>query len=115
MQLTFDTISPYNICADRLGITKTCKPWIATMANWKGKACHVPETPKDISYYIHSKMAELNSSGNFIVESTREYLPDQKKSVLVSRQRYNVVRYISYVPHIQLKGIKYEKIHRDTY
>lgn len=81
MQLTFDTISPYNICADRLGITKTCKPWIATMANWKGKTCHISETPKDISYYIHSKMAELNSSGNFIVESTREYLPDQKKSV----------------------------------
>ena len=81
MQLTFDAISPYNICADRLGITKTCKPWIATMANWKGKTCHVPETPKDISYYIHSKMAELNSSGNFIVESTREYLLYQKKSV----------------------------------
>ena len=33
VQLTFDAISPYNICADRLGITKTCKPWIATMAN----------------------------------------------------------------------------------
>jgi hypothetical protein len=81
LQLTFDAISPYNICADRLGLTKTCKPWIATMANWKGKTCHVPETPKDISYYIHSRMAELNSSGNFIVESTREYLPDQKKSV----------------------------------
>jgi len=33
----------------------------------------------------------------------------------VSRQRYNVVRYISYVPHIQLKGIKYEEIHCDAY
>ena len=36
-------------------------------------------SPKDISYYIHSKMAELNASGNFIIEATREYLPDQKK------------------------------------
>ena len=28
---------------------------------------------------------------------------------------YDVVRYIEYVPHIQLEGIKYEEIHRDTY
>ena len=33
---------------------------------------------------------------------------------LVSRQPYNVVRYISYVPHIQLEGIKHEEIHRDA-
>ncbi len=35
MQLKFDTISPYNICADRLGITKTCNHWVATIADWK--------------------------------------------------------------------------------
>jgi len=35
-------------------------------------------------------------------------------SSLVSRQPYNVVRYISYVPHIQLEGIKHEEIHRDA-
>lgn len=34
--------------------------------------------------------------------------------ILVSRQPYNVVRYISYVPHIQLEGIKHEEIHRDA-
>jgi hypothetical protein len=79
--LKFDTISPYNICADRLGITKTCNRWVATIANWKGKASHVKENPKQISYYIDSKMAELKTSGDFIVESTREYLPDQKKTV----------------------------------
>jgi len=33
---------------------------------------------------------------------------------LVSRQPYNVVRYISYVPHIQLEGIEHEEIHRDA-
>jgi len=33
---------------------------------------------------------------------------------IVSRQPYNVVRYISYVPHIQLEGIKHEEIHRDA-
>ncbi len=54
MQLKFDTISPYNICADRLGITRTCNHWIATMANWKGKTSHVKENPKQISYYIDS-------------------------------------------------------------
>lgn len=81
MQLKFDTISPYNICADRLGITKTCNHWVATIANWKGKPSHVKENPKQISYYIDSKMTELKASGDFIVESTREYLPDQKKTV----------------------------------
>lgn len=81
MQLKFDTISPYNICADRLGITKTCNRWVATIANWNGKTSHVKENPKQISYYIDSKMAELKASGDFIVESTREYLPDQKKTV----------------------------------
>lgn len=81
MQLKFDTISPYNICADRLGITKTCNHWVATIANWKGKPSHVKENPKQISYYIDSKMAELKASGDFIVESTREYLPNQKKTV----------------------------------
>jgi hypothetical protein len=34
---------------------------------------------------------------------------------LVSSQPYNVVKYISYVPHIQLEGIKHEEIHRDAY
>lgn len=81
LQLKFDTISPYNICADRLGITKTCNHWVATIANWKGKPSHVKENPKQISYYIDSKMAELKASGDFIVESTREYLPDKKKTV----------------------------------
>jgi hypothetical protein len=81
LQLKFDTISPYNICADRLGITKTCNHWVATIANWNGKPSHVKENPKQISYYIDSKMAELKASGDFIVESTREYLPDQKKAV----------------------------------
>ncbi len=81
LQLKFDTISPYNICADRLGITKTCNHWVATIANWKGKPSHVKENPKQISYYIDSKMAELKASGDFIVESTREYLPNQKKTV----------------------------------
>jgi hypothetical protein len=81
LQLKFDTISPYNICADRLGITKTCNHWVATIANWNGKPSHVKENPKQISYYIDSKMAELKASGDFIVESTREYLPNQKKTV----------------------------------
>jgi len=36
------------------------------------------------------------------------------ESNLVSRQPYNVIRYISYVPHIQLEGIEHEEIHRDT-
>lgn len=35
--------------------------------------------------------------------------------ILVSSQPYNVVKYISYVPHIQLEGIKHEEIHRDAY
>ena len=35
-------------------------------------------------------------------------------NTLVSRQPYNVVRYISYIPHIQLEGIKHEEIHRDA-
>jgi len=35
-------------------------------------------------------------------------------TILVSRQPYNVVRYISYVPHIQLEGIEHEEIHRDA-
>ena len=81
MQLKLSAISPYNICADRLGITKTCNHWVATIANWKEKSSHVKENPKQISYYIDSKMAELKASGDFIVESTREYLPDQKKTV----------------------------------
>ena len=34
---------------------------------------------------------------------------------LVSSQPYNVVKYISYVPYIQLEGIEYEEIHRDAY
>ena len=34
---------------------------------------------------------------------------------LVSSQPYNVVKYISYVPNIQLEGIEYEEIHRDAY
>jgi len=34
---------------------------------------------------------------------------------LVSSQSYNVVKYISYVPHIQLEGIKHEEIHCDAY
>jgi len=33
----------------------------------------------------------------------------------VSSQPYNVVKYISYVPNIQLEGIEYEEIHRDAY
>jgi adenylate kinase family enzyme len=37
------------------------------------------------------------------------------KSTLVSSQSYNVVKYISYVPHIQLEGIKHEEIHCDAY
>jgi len=36
-------------------------------------------------------------------------------AVLVSSQPYNVVKYISYVPNIQLEGIEYEEIHRDAY
>jgi hypothetical protein len=52
MQLKFSAISPYNICADRLGITKTCNRWVASIANWKGKPSHVKENPKQISYYI---------------------------------------------------------------
>ena len=36
-------------------------------------------------------------------------------SILVSSQLYNVVKYIPYAPHIQLEGIKHEKIHRDAY
>ena len=36
------------------------------------------------------------------------------KVPLVSSQRYNVVKYIMYVLHNQLKGIEYEEIHRDT-
>jgi len=38
-----------------------------------------------------------------------------KKKSLVSSQPYNVVKYISYVPYIQLEGIEYEEIHRDAY
>jgi len=34
---------------------------------------------------------------------------------LVSSQPYNVLKYISYVPHIQLEGIEYEEIHCNTY
>ncbi|MCE8423245.1 MAG: hypothetical protein J5U19_10960 [Candidatus Methanoperedens sp.] len=64
-----------------LGITKTCNHWIGTIANWNGKTSHVKENPKQISYYIDSKMAELKASGDFIVESTREYMPNQKKTV----------------------------------
>jgi hypothetical protein len=81
LQLKFDTISPYNICADRLGITRTCNHWVATIANWKAKTSHVKENPKQISYYIDSKMAEIKASGDFVVESTRGYLSDQKKAV----------------------------------
>jgi len=44
------------------------------------------------------------------VESGANYLEVD----LVSRQPYNVVRYISYVSHIQLEGIKHEEIHRDA-
>jgi hypothetical protein len=54
---------------------------MATIANWKGKPSHVKENPKQITYYIDSKMVELKASGDFIVEPTREYLPNQKKSV----------------------------------
>jgi uncharacterized protein YjbK len=32
---------------------------LSTIANWKGKTSHVKENPKQISYYIDSKMAEL--------------------------------------------------------
>jgi len=81
MQLKLNAIGPYNICADRLGITKTCNHWVATIANWNGKPSHVKENPKQISYYIDSKMAELKATGDFIVESTREYMPNQKKTV----------------------------------
>lgn len=31
----------------------------------------------------------------------------------VSRQPYNLVKGILYVPYIQFEGIKYEEIHRD--
>jgi len=65
MQLKFDTISPYNICADRLGITKTCNHWVATMA-------------------------ELKASGDFIVESTREYLPEDPLKKYYGMQRNNL-------------------------
>ena len=41
-------------------------------------------------------------------------VPSGKDGFLVSRQPYNVVRYISYVPHIQLEGIEHEELHRDA-
>jgi len=42
-------MSPYDICADRLGKTKTCNHCVATIGNWKGKPSHVKENPKQIS------------------------------------------------------------------
>jgi hypothetical protein len=66
LQLKFDTISPYNICADRLGITKTCNHWVATIANWNGKPSHVKENPKQISYYNFVRV-RISSLSMFIL------------------------------------------------
>ena len=63
MQLKFDTVC--NIYAGRLGITK------ATIANWNGKASRMIENPKQISYYIDSKMTELKVLGDIIRIHTR--------------------------------------------
>lgn len=81
IQLDLGYTSPYNISMDRIGITKMSRRFVATMNNFKGKECHVKETPKQITEYIEKRMDALAESGEFIIERTREYLPQQKKSV----------------------------------